>query len=205
LIVAIVTAAGESTRFPWNKLLYNYSSKPLVVQTVENLVLSGFIERIIVVTGYMHDKVESTIRNYGFKVEFVYNPKYREGMSSSIKKGVEYILENRIDADGLLVNPADCAWIHPGIHALIAVKFYDYLNKYHVFIASYRGRRGHPVVFSREIIADLLSISEEKRGLKEITSKYADKTLIIETNYPGVVLDLDSINDILRVKSSLYI
>ena len=70
-----------------------------------------------------------------------------------------------------------------------------------IIIAGYRGIKGHPIVFNGNLMAELLSISEEKHGLKELVEKYKYDTLVVETNYPGVVLDLDTIIDLIRIKT----
>jgi molybdenum cofactor cytidylyltransferase len=199
-----VLAAGESTRFPWNKMLYRYSGKPLVVQAVENALDSGFVDEVVVVTGYQHELVEEALEEANLRVHVVYNEEYRTGMSSSVRKGVEYALAHFKDLAGIMVNPGDAAWVHPGVYALLAVKFSDYSDRYDVFVASYRGRRGHPVLFSQRVFSDLLSITEEKRGLKEVTEKYKHKTMLVETEYPGVLLDLDTVLDLNRVKATVF-
>ncbi|MEM4717298.1 MAG: nucleotidyltransferase family protein [Desulfurococcaceae archaeon] len=206
MLTCIIPAAGESKRFPWNKLLYTYSDKPLIIQTIENIVKSGFIDNIVLVLGYQSDLIMETLKKDNIRnIHIVYNPEYHIGMSSSIRKGIEYIVENWLKADGIVINPADAAWIHPGIYAYIAVKYYEYMNRYDIVVAACNGRRGHPIIFAPRLISDLLNITEEKQGIREITSKYQYSTLIVETSYPGVILDLDNIHDLLRVKSLLYV
>ena len=205
MIYCIVPAAGESTRFPWNKLLYVYHSKPLIVQTLENITASKFVEKVILVTGHQRELVEKTVREHGIYVDVVYNPDYTAGMSSSIKTGLKYILSSLGNPRGIMVNPADVAWVHPGIYDLVSLRFLERCERYSIAIASYKGVRGHPVVFSNKLIEELLSISEEKQGLKEVIQRHRDEILVVETNYPGVLLDLDTLLDLLRVKSTLFI
>jgi len=203
-VYCVVPAAGESTRFPWNKLLYKYHDKPLIAQTVSNIVDSGVFKRVIVVLGYQAELVVEVLGDLEKYVDIVVNPKFKQGMSSSVKTGVEYIAKNYSDARVICVNPGDAAWIHPGVYVSVVARFTEHLDKFHVAVATYRGKRGHPVLFSTSILRDLLSITEEKMGLKEITSKYRDKTLLVETNYPGVLLDLDTVLDLLRVKQLVH-
>ncbi len=203
-VYCIVPAAGESTRFPWNKLLYKYHDKPLIAQTVSNIIDSGVFKRVIVVLGYQAELVVEALRDLEKYVDVVVNPEFKQGMSSSIKIGVKHIAKNYPDARIICVNPGDAAWIHPGVYVNVVTRFTEHLNEFHVAVAMCRGKRGHPVLFSTSILRDLLSITEEKMGLKEITSKYKDKTLLVETNYPGVLLDLDTVLDLLRVKRLMY-
>lgn len=205
MIYCVIPAAGESSRFPWNKLLYIYDEKPLIVRTVENIVSSGVVDRVIVVTGHNREEVQRVLIGSELLVDVVYNPNYKMGgMSSSIKVGVTYALEKHGVPDWLMINPADVAWVHPGVYTLIASRLPDAMNKYKIVVAGYKGIKGHPILFSREIVNDVLSISEERRGLKEVVEKYRYETLVVETNYPGVVLDFDTLHDIVRVKNTLY-
>jgi len=203
-LYCIVPAAGESSRFPWNKMLYKYSEKPIIAQTISNIIESGIFNKVIVVLGYQAHLVECVLREFRNHIDVVFNPSFRLGMSSSIKLGVEYVVEKYSNVRVLGVNPGDAAWIHPGVYVNVAVRFLERLDEFYIAVATYRGKRGHPILFSTRILKDLLSISEEKMGLKEVTSKYIDKTMLIETEYPGVLLDLDTILDLLRIKQLVF-
>lgn len=205
MIVCVVPAAGESSRFPWNKLLFIYNEKPIIVQTISNILGSGVVDDVVLVTGYQSSSIVELTRRYGLNVRVVYNQDYKSGMSSSIKLGVKYVTEAFKNVHGVMVNPGDAAWIHPGIYTLLVVKFLEYMDRYDIVVATYRGRRGHPIIFSGRLLSELESVSEETQGLREVVKKHSQSTLLVETGYPGVVLDLDTVLDILRVKSSLYV
>jgi len=199
LIACIVPAAGVSSRFPWNKLLYG-SEKPLITQTLDNILNSALVSRIIVVTGYRSNEIEEAIRRYidTGKIRITHNPNYNAGMSSSIKRGLETLRSELGLLRGIMVNPADVAWIHPGIYDYVSIKFLESGKK--IAVATYQGRRGHPIIFSPSIFNELEAISEETRGLKSVVNKYWYDTILVETGYPGVLLDLDTVLDLNRVK-----
>ena len=203
MIPCIVTAAGLSRRFEGNKLLFKYYDKPLISQTISNIAESRNIVKIVVVTGYMNKEVEEAVIKYvrDERLVFVYNPYYQEGMSSSVKKGVEALISKKERIDGVMVNPGDAAWIHPFIYDLLVDAFYRYRPV--IAVASYNGRRGHPIIFSSSLLNDLASIDESTRGLKKVLGKYSSSILQIETRYPGVILDFDSYLDYIRVKNAL--
>jgi molybdenum cofactor cytidylyltransferase len=203
--VALILAAGESKRFHGNKLLYKHWSKPLIVQNVENALQSGVVDSVVVVTGHGREEVERVLAESNLPVAIVFNEQYRLGMSFSIKKGVEYVLQRFSNVEALYINPGDCAWIHPAIYLLLMVKAQDYRGARLIAIPTYRGRRGHPILVLGDLISDLLNISEETRGLKGFIEKHSDKVLLVETNYPGVLLDVDEVRDLLRVKEMLHV
>lgn len=186
-------------------MLYVYYDKPLILQTVQNIIESGIVDKVIVVTGYMSKELERVLEEAGYSVDIVKNPEYATGgMSSSVKTGITYAIKKYGIPLGIMVNPGDVAWVHPGVYALVALKFFEAVDKYRIVVAGYRGKRGHPIIFSNSLLNDLLSISEERHGLKEVVEKYRNSILVVETGYPGVLLDLDTVLDILRVKNTLY-
>ncbi len=194
----IVLAAGLSKRFPGNKLLYEYEpGKPVVRMTVENALEAG-VGPVVVVTGYMRKKIIDALSNLNY-VE-VYNKNYYEGMSSSVKAGVCYVVKNIKAYRGVFITPGDAAWIHPLVYRFITEKHVISRDLYRIIVASYNERKGHPILFTRETVPEILGISEEKRGLKELTRKYRRNTLVLELWFPGIILDLDTPNDLNRIK-----
>jgi molybdenum cofactor cytidylyltransferase len=163
------------------------------------------VDSVVVVTGHGHEEIEKVLAESNLPVIVVFNERYHLGMSLSIRKGVEYILQRFGNVEVLYINPGDCAWIHPAIYLLLMVKTQDYRGLRSIAIPTYRGRRGHPVLILGSLISDLLNVSEETRGLKGFIEKHADKVLLVETNYPGVLLDVDEVRDLLRVKELLYV
>ncbi len=201
MITGIVLAAGLSRRFPGNKLLFNWNGKPVIRWTVEN-ALASKLNRVIVVLGHDAGRISSILDD--LDVEKVYNPYYMEGMSSSVKTGVRYVWEKYgLDLEAVLITPGDTAWIPPEAYNMVIDAFQENKGRKLIFVASYRGRRGHPILFDSVLVPEILAISEATRGLKFITRKYYYDTMIVETPYPGVALDLDTYNDLNRVKYML--
>ncbi len=198
MIVCVIPAAGLSKRFPGNKLVFRWNGKSVIRWTVEN-VLSSSIDRVVVVLGYEADRIRSILN--GLNIDFVYNPDYGIGMSSSIKQGVKHVIEKYgKQVEALVITPGDAAWIPPEVYDYVIEAFREYRGRKLVFVAAYNGRRGHPILFDAKLIPEILSINEETRGLKRITRKYYWDTMIIELPYPGIILDLDTYNDLNRVK-----
>ena len=84
---AIVLAAGRSTRMQErNKLLLPWGEKRIVEVVVETLAGAPLTE-VVVVTGHQHAAVEEALRDCA--VRLVHNPHYAEGLSTSIRAGVE--------------------------------------------------------------------------------------------------------------------
>ncbi|HEV3251229.1 MAG TPA: nucleotidyltransferase family protein, partial [Puia sp.] len=86
MLSAIVLAAGLSKRMgKANKLLLPYKGKTVIEIVVENILTAGLGE-VIVVTGHEEEKLRNALKNLA--VDFVHNPRYLTGMTSSIQEGI---------------------------------------------------------------------------------------------------------------------
>ena len=96
-ITAIVLAAGRSERMGANKLLADLAGKPLIRHSIEMLLASSVYD-VIVVTGNEDEKVRKALRS--LDVAFAHNPNFAEGLSTSLKIGLNAV---SLDADGALI------------------------------------------------------------------------------------------------------
>src|ERR1700758_4959608 len=99
MVSTVVLAAGMSTRMGRNKLLLNFRDKPLVVHAVDTLLASKAGE-IIVVLGHESEKIWDQLEDYAGqapnggqrrRVRLVKNADYRDGLSTSVRTGVEAV------------------------------------------------------------------------------------------------------------------
>lgn len=188
MIPIIILAAGMSTRFPGNKLLYKINDKPLIRIITEN-ALNSKADKVVIVVGYEADKVMEALRN--LPVDFVYNENYEKGMSTSVKKGVKHVMDI---AKAIIIHPADVFFVPPKVFNMVI----DYYNttKAKIVVAGYKGQKGHPILFSSEIFKDIMEISEKTMGLKLVTRKYRKFIHIVETNIEEVLIDIDTLEDL---------
>lgn len=199
MYAAIIAAAGSSTRFPGNKLLFEYEGEPLVVRAVRAAAESA-VDAVVVVTGHMRDEVVAAIERAGLgpKVVEAYNPRYGEGMSSSVRAGVERALQLP-GLKAVLFAPGDAAWIPSAAYDLLIHKHAMFGWK--IAVAAHLGRPGHPVLFDASLAGELLKVEERTRGLKGLMAKMREDVRLVEMPFPTVLLDLDTVLDLNRVKA----
>src|SRR5690606_18913628 len=95
-------AAGRSSRMGGpNKLMAQFSGRPLIRQTVER-VLASKVARAVVVTGHQANRVGETLG--GLDAEIVHNEDVASGLSSSVKTGVAALAD---EAGGVLIMLGD--------------------------------------------------------------------------------------------------
>ncbi len=82
-IAGLVLAAGQSRRMgTLNKLLIGIDGKPMVRHVAEAVAASQ-ASPLVVVTGHQREKVEAALAGLG--AQFVHNPDYAQGLSTSVK------------------------------------------------------------------------------------------------------------------------
>lgn len=188
MIPVVILAAGMSTRFPGNKLLHKVEGKALIRYSIES-ALNSKADEVIVVLGHEADKIASEIKD--LDIVIVYNPEYRVGMSESVKKGVRAVYKW---AEAVIIHPADVAFAPS--QAFNAVIDGYYSTRANIVVVAFEGKKGHPILFSKDTFNDILSISEETMGLKYVTKKYVAKTKVINVPYKEVIIDIDTIDDL---------
>ncbi len=188
VIVAVVLSAGESSRMGSPKALLPISGIPFIEEIVRALKGTK-VDEILVVLGHQAQEIQDQIRRLPISV--VVNKDYRKGQLSSLVAAIRS-LESRTDSgkvDGLLVHLVD----HPFISARLVDEMIErfYQSKKLIVVPRYRGRRGHPVLFSRGLFSELLSAPVDQ-GAKTVVHAHRDETLEIETDYEGITIDIDT-------------
>jgi len=120
-------------------------------------------------------------------VEAVVNADYQLGQLSSLKAGIR-ALEGR-DVDGILVHLVDHPFIDPALVDHMIDEFYR--SGKLIVVPRHNERRGHPVLFSRQLFAELLAAPVDQ-GAKPVVHAHRQDSLEIETDETGVLIDIDT-------------
>src|ERR1051325_6397970 len=150
MISAVLLAAGESRRMGEFKQLLAFGGKTFVECCVDNLLASRASE-VIVVTGHRADEVRAALATR--PVKFADNARYRDGMSSSIRRGVEEAAEG---ARACLIALADQPQI--GVEVIERVIEAYERDRPLVVVPTYRGKNGHPIILDLELRSEILAI-----------------------------------------------
>jgi molybdenum cofactor cytidylyltransferase len=194
-ISAILLAAGESTRMGRLKALVSWQGLALVEYQVQSLQSAGVTE-VVLVVGHRGDEVEAPVKGMpGVKV--VVNPDYRQGKATSVKAGLRQLFSS---TQGILVLAVDQPRPPYIMETLIEAHLEgDALITYPV----YRGHTGHPLIFASSLLPEMLAITEEGQGLREVTQRHSGETHRVEVDSPTVTVDLNSPED-LRQAEGLF-
>lgn len=184
-VTAIVLAAGRSTRMgPENKLLMEVSGKPMVRHVVE-AVESSQAGDIVVVIGHEAARVEEALA--GMTVRFVKNDDYADGISTSLRAGL-----NRVggDADAVIVCLGDMPDISAShIDKLIAA--FDPKEGRSICVPVTGGRRGNPTLWGREFFDEMTTVKGDV-GAKHLIGIHDDRVCEVAFDDEGVLTDVDT-------------
>ncbi len=190
---AILLAAGQSTRMGSLKGLLPWGEKTLFEHQLLTLVQSPITE-IVVVVGYQAEQFIKIAQHY--PVRIIHNKNYHLGKCSSIITGLqavqsrpEMILISAID------QPAEAGVIQQLILSLL---------DYPIAIPIMNGKRGHPILFSEKLFTELLTITEETKGLRNIIQKYQNQLVEVPVHSPLIQLNLNTPHDYLGAKDRFH-
>jgi molybdenum cofactor cytidylyltransferase len=188
MIVAIVLAAGESSRMGQPKALLPIEGIRFIEKIVNSLE-STRVGKIVVVLGHNADEMRLKIAD--LPVELVINRDYKQGQLSSLLAAIRSVVSSGYanDVDGVLVHLVDHPYISPALVNLMIERFYR--SKKLIVVPRYRERRGHPVIFSKALFAELLATPLDQ-GAKAVVYAHSSETLEIVTDDEGVTIDIDT-------------
>ena len=190
-ISALIPAAGMSTRFEQYKPLLKLGSHTLIEKVILLFRQCG-IKDIIVVTGHNNEILEPLITQAGAKA--VFNPNFKNGMLSSIQRGVRAISPR---SAGFFLLPADIPLIRPAtIHALIS-SFDDIsddlITSGNIIIPQFDGEAGHPPLIPARLIAQILALGADS-NLGHLLSRQKQKK-IVRVHDRAILMDIDTQSD----------
>jgi molybdenum cofactor cytidylyltransferase len=185
VIVAVVLSAGESSRMGRPKALLPIDGQTFIERIVAALKQTR-VGKIIVILGHNASELQPKISH--LPVEILINTDYKLGQLSSLQLAVRH-LQLDYDCDGMLVHLVDHPYLTPALVQEMIRRFYE--TKKRIIVPKFHGKRGHPVIFSRELFAELLSAPVDQ-GAKAVVNAHRADTLEIETEEAGIALDIDT-------------
>ena len=182
-ISGIILAAGLSTRMGEPKQLLPFGGSTIVETVIDNLLASKLSE-VVVVVGHQAERIQAHIQHKPVKIAF--NPDYHEGMLTSAQCGVKAISAT---ADAFAMTLVDLPLITSDLVNLVIDAYV--LTETGIAVPSYNYRRGHPVIFNRHYVTDILALDEESGGVRSLYRKYADSIHYVTVDTDRVLADID--------------
>ncbi len=189
MIAAIVLAAGKSERMGQPKALLTYHGRTFLEQILDTIRESS-IESTIVVLGHDREAIESSV-SLGVSV---FNEDYEKGMTTSFQAGIRALAP---EVDGAVIFLVDHPVVDPQTVDLLISKF----SPGRIVLPVHEGRRGHPVLFSREVLGEILELSPTS-GANVVVRRSQERITEVGVSQPGVLIDIDTPENFERLKAA---
>jgi molybdenum cofactor cytidylyltransferase len=192
----IILAAGASTRMGTPKQLLAYRGCSFIRHMVEvaicasqqRFAIASVCQPIAVVLGANAERIKPEISQ--LPVQIVENQQWAEGMSSSIRVGLEALNAVNQNLDAVAIALCDQPFVSSQLLDRI-LEAYRFTGK-PIIASEYSGTLGVPVLFSRALFSELMALKSTE-GAKQLIKKHIHEVLSVP--FPEGAIDIDTPKD----------
>jgi CTP:molybdopterin cytidylyltransferase MocA len=174
----LILAAGESSRMGSPKALLEFRGETFLDRVIR--CFAADCSPVIVVLGPEPEVIRAGVRCPGNAI-FVLNPDYSRGQFSSMQCGLRAVPG---DAEGVVFTPVD----HPNIEPTTLAQLIR--TNAPIAIPQYLGRHGHPVLFTRTLIPEVLALDPGSQA-RAVFHQHASQIRYVDVADPGILDDID--------------
>ncbi|MBZ5534392.1 MAG: nucleotidyltransferase family protein [Acidobacteriia bacterium] len=193
MISSLLLAAGLSRRYGREKLEELIHQKTLIEWAIDQLKASVIDEVIVVVNPETSRLVQTP--PHQDRVKKVVNPSPLDGMSSSIRCGLEACSPK---SEAVLIAHADMPAVNPGIVDQLASRWE--LKPGQIVAPRFKEQQGNPVIIPR-ILWDEVQALRGDVGCKAILTGHPSQIEWVEMDDDAILLDVDRVEDWERLRS----
>lgn len=191
----VLLAAGNSRRYGEIKLLDEIEGKEMYLHIFDKIKhicciseernKGYFLPIQAAVTQY--EEIARKSREYGFHT--IRNPDPSKGISSSIKLGIEKVLRERADVEGILFSVCDQPHLTETTLIHMLESFAE--SEKGMAFASWGETAGNPSIFSKKYFKELLSLQGDTGG-RLIAHQHPEDVLPVQVKNKKELMDIDT-------------
>jgi molybdenum cofactor cytidylyltransferase len=186
----VILAAGSSIRLGQPKQLLIFEGSSLIKKIAKvALNVSG---EVVVVTGCQSKKVQAEL--LGLPLIIVQNEYFQEGVASSIRKGLNALIESFKGLEGAIFIVCDQPYL--SVEVLNRLIQSAHKTGKRVIASAYGGTIGIPVLFHKSYFDRLLGLQGDIGAKNLIRENLPDVTTI---DFPEGEVDIDTMQDYVAV------
>ena len=192
MIAGVILAAGRSSRMGRPKALLRHvpSGRTFVEHLIRTARSAGLDPVLVVGRRGEQALADEVARHAGWPV---LNDDPDLGQLSSIKAGLSAAVAN--GATAIMVLPVDVPLLSTAV--LVTVLRTSGTECAPIVRACYRGRHGHPVLFTSAVF-DELRAADPAVGARAVVRADPTRVMDVEVDDPGVIFDIDTPEDYRR-------
>ena len=191
---ALILAAGESSRLGQPKQLIQFRGKSLVRRMVY-AARKARCSPTVAVIGSDREEVERELKAEGAII--VENQNWRLGIGTSIRAGVQVLIDNVPDVEAIVLLVCD----QPAVDARAIARLITLREKTkRAIVASrYANTLGVPALFDRSCFQELLAL-DNGTGAKTVI--LSNRERVTEFPFPEGKIDIDTLDDYEKLLSA---
>lgn len=182
-LCAIILAAGFSSRIKRPKALLQINNRTFL-EYIVHMYRSAGIRNIKLVTGHYRDQILPIAAS--LSVTEVYNPRYPEGMYSSIQCGMRSCEDS---ITGIFIHPVDIPLVRPETILVMGTGFSDSGDR--IRIPVYQEKKGHPPLIGSSFCDDIIQ-NERPGGLRAFFRYHEEDVDLIRVSDPGICVSVNT-------------
>ena len=183
----MILAAGASTRMGTPKQLLAYRGCSFIRHMAE-VAIASVCQPIVVVLGANAEQIKPEISQ--LPVQIVENPQWDEGMSASIRIGLEALLGVNQNLEAVAIVLCDQPFVSFPILDRIVEAYH--LTSKPIIASEYAGTLGVPVLFSCTLFSELMALKSNE-GAKKLVKKHIHE--VFSVPFPEGSIDIDTPTD----------
>lgn len=183
-VSGIILAAGRSQRMGRPKALLPIFGTTFLEHIVRRIRTSRLVD-VKIVLGHRPETILNRLPD--LKAATVINSRYLEGQLSSLQSGIRAL--DPETCDGLMLFLVD----HPLVESTLIDELIDCFSRegHPIVIPTFQGRRGHPVLFAKELFPELLAASPDE-GAVAVVRQHRRQIRHLEWKSDEILIDVDT-------------
>ncbi len=180
------------------KLLLEIEGEPIILKVTAAAAESG-LDRVTLVVGPSCEDLTAALKRSrtARQPRIVRNPRPEQGMSSSMRVGIDSVNPQVL---GSMILLGDQPWVTFGIIDRLLMVFRQQKDK--MVVPTIRSRRTTPVIFPALLFPELMKVTGDQGG-RELLKHHPDKVVEIEMGGDYDDSDVDSPEDFERIRTKI--
>lgn len=188
---AVILAAGSSSRMGTPKQALQFEGRSLL-RRATLAALDAACDPVVVVTGANAELCRRELD--GLEVREAFNPDWETGMASSIRTGIESLVNVHPDVPAVVLLLCDQPHVTADVISHLVAAHRS--TERPLIASAYGGSFGVPALFSRTLFAELTQL-QGTSGAKELIKRYASEAHFLP--FPEGAIDVDTPHDFSRL------
>ena len=186
-IAFLLLAAGASNRMGQPKQLLKIKGTQTLLEHTLHTAKASNCHSVVVVLGANVLRIKKVLARGNSPITTVFNKDWEQGMGSSLRTGLQYLVEENPKIDAVIISVCDQPYLTPTIINQLIQTYRE--GDFPIVSSDYGVRLGVPALLDRQFFPQLLALKADEGARKIIRS---NPDLVATIDFPKGAIDLDT-------------